>query len=112
MPKVKGTPLGSHLLVLPDVEEEGIIIKPSTAIKDRPQLGTVLAAGPGKVQMMMVNGEPREVHLPMGTKIGDRILFGRYTGIEMKLSGQDVIVMSDEDVIMVVDADAEAELFE
>jgi chaperonin GroES len=79
-------PLGDRVLVK-RVEEEaktkGGIIIPDTA-KEKPQEGEVLAVGPGDV------------------KVGDRILFGKWSGTEVKIDGDDLIIMKESDILGIV----------
>jgi chaperonin GroES len=96
-------PLGDRVLVK-RVEEEaktkGGIIIPDTA-KEKPQEGEVIAVGPGgrddsgKVQ-------------PLDVKVGDRILFGKWSGSEVKLDGQDLLIMKESDILGVLEADKAA----
>jgi chaperonin GroES len=90
-------PLGDRVLVKRVEEEEktkGGIIIPDTA-KEKPQEGEVIAVGPGarddsgKVQALDV-------------QVGDRILFGKWSGTEVKLDGQDLLIMKESDILGVV----------
>jgi chaperonin GroES len=94
---VKVRPLHDRLLVR-RVEEtesaEGAIIIPDTA-KEKPQQGEVLAIGNGKI---LENG----TKLALEVKVGDRILFGRYTGTEVKVDGEDVLILREDEVLAVV----------
>lgn len=72
----------------------GGIVIPETA-GDKPQRGTVIAAGPGKYE----NGALRKLDV----KVGDQVLFGKYSGTEVKVNGQDVLVMREEDIMGVVE---------
>ena len=73
----------------------GSIIIPDTA-KEKPQEGKVIAVGTGKL-----NDEGKK--LPLDVKAGDRILFGKYSGSEVKLDGDEYIIMREEDVLGVLD---------
>src|SRR6266850_3923785 len=90
----KFTPLHDRILVR-RVEEEGTtrggIIIPDSA-KDKPQEGEVISAGKGKISE---EGKVR----PLDVKEGDRILFGKYSGTEIKLDGEDYIIMREEEVL-------------
>jgi chaperonin GroES len=90
-------PLGDRVLVK-RVEEEsktkGGIIIPDTA-KEKPQEGEVIAVGPGARDQ---NGKLVETEL----KAGDRILFGKWSGTEVKIDGDDLIIMKESDVLGVV----------
>lgn len=89
-------PLGDRVLVRPDVAEEktasGIII-PDTA-KEKPQRGTVVAVGPGKVE----NG----TKIDMTVKAGDKVLYGKYSGTELNLDGEDFLIMRESDILGIV----------
>lgn len=89
-------PLGDRVLVRPDVAEEktasGIII-PDTA-KEKPQRGTVVAVGAGKYE----NGTKIE----MSVKSGDVVLYGKYSGTELNLDGEDFLIMRESDILGVV----------
>ena len=83
-----------------DAEEKtkGGIIIPDTA-KVKPQEGEVIAAGPG--------GRDESGKLvPLDLKVGDRILFGKWSGTEIKLDGEDVLIMKESDVMGVVEGHA------
>ncbi len=73
-----------------EVKKGGIII-PDTA-KEKPQEGEVVAVGPGK----MGKEGKRE---PMDVKVGDKILFGKYSGSEVKLGDEELLIMREEDVL-------------
>jgi chaperonin GroES len=72
-------------------EKHGSIIIPDTA-KEKPQAGKVIAVGTGKVTE---DGKT----LPLAVKAGDRILFGKYSGSEIKLEGEEYLIMREEDVL-------------
>jgi chaperonin GroES len=92
-------PLGDRVLVK-RVEEEtkskGGIIIPDTA-KEKPQEGEVVAVGPGGRDE---DGERIEMDL----KVGDRILFGKWSGTEVKIDGEDLLIMKESDVMGVLEA--------
>ena len=94
-------PLGDRVVVR-RVEEEaktkGGIIIPDTA-KEKPQEGEVVAVGPGA-------RDDEGKRVPMDLKAGDRILFGKWSGSEVKIDGEDLIIMKESDVLGVVDAPA------
>jgi chaperonin GroES len=94
---VKFRPLQDRVLVRRIEEEEktkGGIIIPDTA-KEKPMEGEVLAAGPG------VRGEDGKLHA-LDVKIGDRVLFGKWSGTEIKIDGEDLVVMKESDIMGVV----------
>jgi chaperonin GroES len=90
-------PLGDRVLVK-RVEEEsktkGGIIIPDTA-KEKPQEGEVLAVGPGARDDAGKRIEP-------DVKVGDRILFGKWSGTEVKIDGEDLIIMKESDILGIV----------
>jgi chaperonin GroES len=98
---MKFRPLGDRVLVK-RVEEEtttkGGIIIPDTA-KEKPQEGEVLAVGPGGRDE---DGE----YIAMDVKVGDRILFGKWSGTEVKLDGDDLIIMKESDILGVLEKGA------
>jgi chaperonin GroES len=90
------TPLADRVVVQPQAAEEttaGGLIIPDTA-KEKPQKGTVLAVGPGKVE----NGNK----IDMTVKEGDTVLYGKYAGTEISLDGDDVMIMRESDILGVV----------
>ena len=87
-------PLSDRVLVKPidkEVEKKGGIIIPDTA-KEKPQEGEVIAAGPGKRDE---NGKL----IPMDVKVGDRILYGKYSGTEIKIEDEEHLIMHQEDIL-------------
>jgi chaperonin GroES len=95
---MKIRPLQDRVLV-ERVEEEhktkGGIIIPDTA-KEKPQEGKIVAVGKGKLN------EDGKV-IPPGVKAGDRILFGKYSGSEIKLDGSEYLIMREEDILGVLE---------
>jgi len=92
----KLTPLADRVVVRPQEAEEvtsGGLIIPDTA-KEKPQKGTVLAVGPGKVE----NG----TKIDMTVKKGDIVLYGKYAGTEVTLDGEDVLIMRESDILGIV----------
>jgi chaperonin GroES len=77
-------------------EKHGHLIIPDTA-KEKPQAGQVVAVGTGKV-----NDDGK--NLPLAVKEGDRILFGKYSGNEVKLDGEEYLIMREEDVLGILGA--------
>ncbi len=95
---MKLKPLGDRILVKRVEEEEtkrGGIIIPDTA-KEKPQQGEVVAVGPGRV-------DDSGKKIPMDLKKGDRILFGKYSGNEVKLGDEEYLIMREEDVLGVIE---------
>jgi chaperonin GroES len=91
-------PLGDRLVVKPTAREEmtksGIVI-PDTA-KERPQEGTVLAVGPGRT----LDDGTRE---PMELAVGQKILFQKYAGTEFKLDEEELLILSQKDILAVIE---------
>jgi len=95
---MKVRPLGDRVLVKPlEVEEKkkGGIIIPDTA-KEKPQEGKVIAVGKGKVTE---EGKT----LPLDVKVGDRILFGKYSGNEIKIDDEDYLIVKEEDILGIIE---------
>jgi chaperonin GroES len=97
--KTKLTPLADRLVIRAVVQEEvlasGIVI-PDTA-KEKPQQGEVIAAGPGRFD------EDGERRIPMDVKVGDRVLYAKYSGQEIKIDQEEYIVLSEKDVLCKVE---------
>jgi chaperonin GroES len=94
---MKVTPLHDRLLVRRIEEKEtakGGIIIPDTA-KEKPQEGEVLAVGNGKI---LDNG----TKIALDVKVGDKILFGKYTGTEIKIDGEEVLILREDEVLAVL----------
>lgn len=89
---IKVTPIADRVLVEPDSAEtktaSGIII-PDTA-KEKPQSGKILAVGSGKKDE------------PMTVKVGDKILYGKYSGTEVIIEGKELLIMRESDIYAVV----------
>jgi chaperonin GroES len=97
MAKTKFRPLHDRVVVKRvDAEEKskGGIIIPDTA-KEKPQEGQVVAVGPGGRDE---NGKL----IPIGVKAGDRVLFGKWSGTEVKLDGDELLIMKESDIMGVV----------
>ena len=92
-------PLGDRVVVKPLDQEEMTasgIIMPATVDKERPERGEVIAAGPGKT---LENGT---VH-PMGVKVGDRIVFKKYSPDEVKIDKDEFLVIAESDIMAVIE---------
>ena len=91
-------PLGDRVVVKPTAREEmtksGIVL-PDTA-KEKPQEGEIVAAGPGRLND---EGE-RE---PMDVKVGDKVLYAKYAGTEFKLDDEDLLIVSQKDILAIVE---------
>jgi chaperonin GroES len=95
---MKIRPLQDRVIVQRVQEEEktkGGIIIPDTA-KEKPQEGKVVAVGKGKI------GDDGKL-IALDVKAGDRILFGKYSGTEIKLDGEDVLIMREDDILGVLE---------
>jgi len=90
-------PLGDRIVVMPrdddDVRTPSGLVIPDTA-KEKPQLGEVLAVGPGDFQ----DGE----RVPMDVKTGDLVVYSKYGGTEVKFEGEDYLILSSRDVLAVI----------
>lgn len=96
--KLKLKPLGSRVIIEPIEQEEmtaGGIILPETA-KEKPQEGHVLAVGPG-------DRDEKGVRVPMDVKAGDKVLFAKYSGTEIKMDGKKLLIMRESDLLAVVE---------
>jgi chaperonin GroES len=95
---MKIRPLQDRVIVKRLEEEEktkGGIIIPDTA-KEKPQEGKVIAVGKGKMN------EDGKV-IPLDVKVGDRILFGKYSGSEIKIDGEEHLIMREEDILGIIE---------
>ena len=95
--KIKIKPLEDRVLVRPDEAEQttasGIVI-PDTA-KEKPQEGEILAVGPGK------RSDTGDL-IPMDVKEGDKVMYSKYGGTEIKLDGEDLLILSARDILAVL----------
>lgn len=85
-------PLADRVVVQPSAAEEktaGGIIIPDTA-KEKPQRGTVVAVGPGKKDE------------PLSVKEGDAVLYGKYAGTEINISGEDYLILRESDILAII----------
>ena len=90
-------PLSDRVVVEPAAAEEkssGGIILPDTA-QEKPQQGTVVAAGPGKIS-------DSGTLVEMSVKSGDKILYGKYSGTEVNVAGTDYIIMRESDILAIM----------
>lgn len=92
-------PLGDRVIVEPVEQEEtiagGMLVLPETA-KEKPQQGNVLAVGPGRQDE---DGD----RIAMDVKVGDRVLFAKYAGTEIKLDGKKLLIMKETDILGVLE---------
>jgi chaperonin GroES len=94
---MKFRPLHDRVVVRRIEEEEktaGGIIIPDTA-KEKPMQGEVIAAGPG------ARGEDGKL-VPPGVKAGDRVLFGKWSGTEVKIDGEELVIMKENDILGII----------
>lgn len=93
MKDVKIKPLGDRLIVKPIEREtmKGGIIIPDTA-KEKPMEGEVLAAGPGKL-------DEKGHRTPMDVKVGDKVLYGKYSGTEIKLDDETYLIIHQDEIL-------------
>jgi len=91
-------PLGDRVVVKPTEREEmtksGIVL-PDTA-KEKPQEGKILATGPGRI----LDDGTRE---PMDVKVGQKVLYGKYAGTEFKVDDDDLLIVSQKDILAIVE---------
>ena len=103
MAKTKFRPLHDRVVVRRIEAEEktaGGIIIPDT-VKEKPQQGEVIAVGAG-------GRDETGKLIPIDLKVGDRVLFGKWSGTEVKLDGEDLLIMKESDVMGVIEAEAAA----
>jgi chaperonin GroES len=99
MPAMKLRPLHDRVIVKRLEEERtspGGIVIPDTAT-EKPIRGKILAVGKGKI---LENGDVR----PMDIKVGETVLFGKYSGTEVKVDGEELLVMREEDIMAVIES--------
>ncbi|MBK8024073.1 MAG: co-chaperone GroES [Chloroflexi bacterium] len=93
-------PLGDRIIVEPVEQEEtiagGMLILPETA-KEKPQQGIVLAAGAGR-------RDEEGDRIPMDVEVGQRVLFAKYAGTEIKLDGKKLLIMKESDILGIVES--------
>lgn len=89
-------PVGDRVVIRPvaveEVTKSGIVL-PGTA-QEKPQQGEVVAVGEGIYQ----NG----VKIPMEIKVGDKVLYGKFGGVDVKLNGEEYIIMAEKDVLLIL----------
>ena len=95
---VKIKPLADRVIVRPMEEKElkkGAIIIPDSA-KERPQEGEIIAAGPGRT-------DDKGNKIPMNVKKGDKVIYGKYAGTEIKLNGEEYLLMREDDILGIIE---------
>lgn len=93
-------PLGDRVVIKPAEREEktkGGIFLPDTATKERPQEGTVLAVGEGR-------RDDSGKLVPMSVKVGDRVLFAKYSGTEFKVDEVEYLILAEKDILGIIQA--------
>ena len=96
--KMKLKPLGGRVIVEPIEQEEmtaGGIILPETA-KEKPQEGKILAAGPGE-------RDEKGARIDMEVNVGDKVLYAKYSGTEVKVDGKKLLILRESDILAVVE---------
>jgi chaperonin GroES len=94
---MKMKPLADRVVIKPAPAEEktkGGIILPDTA-KEKPVIGEIVAAGPGKV-----SDDGKKI--PMEVKVGDKVLYGKYSGTEVTVEGEEYLIMREADIFAIV----------
>jgi len=94
---MKMKPLSDRVVIKPsppDDKVQGGIIIPDTA-KEKPQKGKVVAVGPGRIS------DTGEV-IPMGIKVGDTVLYGKYSGTEVTVDGEDYLIVRESDILAII----------
>jgi chaperonin GroES len=92
-PKLKVTPLEDRVVVTPDDEGEtmrGGLYIPDTA-KEKPTQGEVIAVGAGRFE--------KGARIPMDVKVGDKVLYGKYSGTNITLDGEEVVIIKASDIL-------------
>jgi len=91
-------PLADRVVIKPQEKEEktrGGIYLPDTASKEKPQEGIIMAVGDGKV-------DDKGKRTPIGVKTGDKVLFAKYAGTEIKIEDEDYLILAEKDILAVV----------
>lgn len=98
MAKINLKPLADRVIVKPAPAEEvtkGGIFLPDTA-QEKPQRGEVVAVGPGKIS------EETGKVIPLTVKVGDKVLYGKYSGTEVKIDGEEYLIMRESDIFAII----------
>ncbi|MFA6429618.1 MAG: co-chaperone GroES [Patescibacteria group bacterium] len=93
-------PLGDRVIVKAATKEEmskGGILLPDTASKERPEQGEIIAVGPGKL-------DDKGVRVAMSVQVGDKVVFKKYSPDEIKMDGEEYLVVSESDLMAIVEA--------
>jgi chaperonin GroES len=92
-PKIKIQPLEDRVVIWPDDEGEtmrGGLYIPDTA-KEKPTQGEILAVGPGRIE--------KGARVPMDVKVGDKVLYGKYSGTNITVDGEEVVIIKSSDIL-------------
>ena len=95
-PKAKIQPLEDRVVIMPDDETEtmrGGLYIPDTA-KEKPTQGEVIAVGPGRFE--------KGARVPMDVKVGDKVLYGKYSGTEVSVDNEQYLILRESDVLAVI----------
>ncbi len=95
---MKLNPISDNIIVLPKKQEsktKGGILLPESAEKEKPQIGKVVAVGPGK---LLASGERSKIQV----KKGDQILFSKYSPQEIKLDGEEYFILREDEIIAII----------
>ncbi|MGC9049056.1 MAG: co-chaperone GroES [Patescibacteria group bacterium] len=98
MSKVNLKPLNDKIIIKPIKEDKvtaGGIVLPQT-VEEKPEKGEVLAVGPGK---LLENGQ----RAPMSVKVGDKVVFKKYSPDEIKLDKEEYLIISEDDILAIID---------
>ena len=90
-------PIGDRVLVEPleeEVAKVGSLYVPDTA-KEKPQRGKIIAVGEGRL-------DGKDL-IPMRVKVGDKVLFGKYAGVELKYEDKEYLILNEHDILVVID---------
>jgi len=93
-------PLGDRVLIKPDIQEEGVvtasgIIIPDTVNKEKPEKGTVLAVGDGRI-----NDDGKVI--PMSVKVGDKVIFSKYGPDEITVDDEEYFILSESSILAII----------
>ena len=97
---MKLRPLGDHIIVRPakaeEVTKSGIVL-PATADKEKPEQGEIIAVGPGKWD------EDGEKRIPVSVKVGETVLFKKYSPDEVEVNDEELLVLQESDIMAVIE---------
>jgi chaperonin GroES len=97
MSSIKIKPLGDRVVILPSEAEKqtkGGIVLPDT-VKEKPQEGKIIAAGEGK------KSDDGKL-IPLSVKVGDKVLYGKYSGTEITVDGEDYLIVKEDDILAII----------